>query len=273
MTRPAVNVAIRAARSAGQVIVRHMNRLGDVKVVEKQRMDFVSDVDRMAESEIIRELQRAFPGDAFLGEESGQSGKSKRVWVIDPLDGTHNYLRGIPHFCVSIGLLEHGDLVHGVIYDPLRDELFTASRGDGAFLNDRRIRVTARASLEGALLATGFPYRQREHLAAQLGMTRALLSDSQSGAGAEDIRRSGSAALDLAYVAAGRFDGYYETGLKPWDMVAGCLLVREAGGSYCDFAGREGVPESGNLIAGAHKVVREIVSTSEPHLTPALLRA
>lgn len=273
MTRPAVNVAVRAARGAGQLIVRYMNRLGDVNVVEKQRMDFVSDVDRQAESEIIRELRRAFPGDAFLGEESGQTGKSKRVWVIDPLDGTHNYLRGIPHFCVSIGLLEHGDPVHAVIYDPLRDELFTASRGDGAFLNDRRMRVTPRPGLEGALLATGFPYRQREHLAAQLDMTRALLSGTDAAAGAEDIRRTGSAALDLAYVAAGRLDGYYESGLKPWDMTAGCLLVREAGGSYCDFAGREGVPASGNLIAGNHKLMQEIVKTSAPHLTPALLRA
>lgn len=266
MTRPAVNVAVRAARHGGQVILRHMNRLGGLTVVEKQRMDFVSEVDRQAEAEIIRELRRAFPGDAILAEESGASGQGKRTWVVDPLDGTHNYLRGIPHFCVSIGMLEHGDPVHAVIYDPLRDELFTASRGDGAFLNDRRIRVTARAGLEGALLATGFPFRQRAHLDAQLGMTRALL------ASAEDLRRSGSAALDLAWVAAGRLDGYYEIGLKPWDMAAGCLLVREAGGTYCDFAGRDGLPESGNLIAGNHKVVKDMVGAIAPELGPALLR-
>lgn len=266
MTRPAVNVAVRAARNAGQVILRHMNRLGGLTIVEKQRMDFVSEVDRQAETEIIRELRRAFPGDAFLAEESGASGKGKRTWVIDPLDGTHNYLRGFPHFCVSIGLLEHGDPIHAVVYDPLRDELFTASRGDGAFLNDRRIRVTPRPGLEGALLATGFPFRQRAHLDAQLGMTRALLGS------AEDIRRTGSAALDLAYVAAGRLDGYYETGLKPWDMTAGCLLVREAGGAYCDFAGREGMPENGNLIAGNHKVIKEMVAVVAPELSPALLR-
>lgn len=266
MPRPAVNVAVRAARAAGQIILRYMNRLDSLAVFEKQRLDFASEVDRAAEAEIIRELKRAFPGHAILAEESGQHGKSKHMWVIDPLDGTHNYLRGFPHFCVSIAMLENGEPMHGVVYDPLRDELFTASRGDGAYLNDRRIRATTRASLDGALLATGFPYRQRSHVDTQLGMTRALLER------AEDIRRTGSAALDLAYVANGRFDGYYESGLQPWDMAAGCLLVREAGGRFCDFVGREGIPESGNLVAGGLKVVDDIVKTIGPTLTPALSR-
>src|SRR5690606_18890829 len=166
----------------------------------------------------------------------------------------------------SIGMLENGEPMHGVVYDPVRDELFTASRGDGAYLNDRRIRASARLDLGGALLVTGFPYRQRAHLDAQLDMTRALLGD------AEDIRRTGSAALDLAYVASGRIDGYYETGLQPWDMVAGCLLVREAGGRYCDFVGRDGIPDNGNLIAGGHKVVDAMLKRIGPHVTPALAR-
>jgi myo-inositol-1(or 4)-monophosphatase len=227
-------------------------------------MDFVSEVDRLAEAEITRELRRAYPDHAVLAEESGAAGKSDKVWVVDPLDGTHNYLRGFPHFCVSIGFLDHGDPVHAVTYDPLRDELFTASKGDGAFLNDRRMRVTRREGLAGALLCTGFPFRQRQHLDAQLAMTRALLGE------AEDIRRTGSAALDLAYVAAGRLDGFFEIGLKPWDMTAGCLLVREAGGHYADFTGQAGIPATGNLVAGNHHLVAAVVRTIAPALTDAL---
>jgi myo-inositol-1(or 4)-monophosphatase len=266
MSRPAVNVAVRAARAAGQIILRHMNRLESLAVVEKQQLDFASEVDRLAEAEIIRELKRAYPRHAILAEESGATGQSKSTWVIDPLDGTHNYLRGFPHFCVSIALVEHGDPIVGVIFDPLRNEVFTASKGDGAFLNDRRIRVGKRDGLEGALLATGFPFRQRAHLDAQIGMTRVLLRE------AEDLRRTGSAALDIAYVAAGRIDGFYEIGLKPWDMAAGVLLVREAGGKHCDFVGRDGMPESGNLLAGNIKVVDAMVKAIAPELTPALSR-
>jgi len=265
MPRPAVNVAVRAARAAGAIILRYLNRVDSLAVEEKSRLDFVSEVDRMAEAEIVRELRRAYPDHAVLAEESGATGKSDKVWVIDPLDGTHNYLRGFPHFSVSIGFLDHGDPVHAVVYDPLRDELFTASKGDGAFINDRRMRVTRRESLSGALLATGFPYRQRAHLDAQLAMTRALLAE------AEDIRRTGSAALDLAYVAAGRVDGFYEIGLQPWDMTAGCLLVREAGGQYADFGGNTGIPASGNLIAGNHNLVAAIARTFAS-VVPAALR-
>ena len=266
MSRPAVNVAVRAARAAGQIILRHMNRLESLAVVEKQQLDFTSEVDRLAEAEIIRELKRAYPRHAILAEESGATGQSKSTWIIDPLDGTHNYLRGFPHFCVSIALVEHGDPIIGVVFDPLRNEIFTASKGDGAFLNDRRIRVGKRDGLEGALLATGFPFRQRAHLDTQIGMTRALLRE------AEDLRRTGSAALDIAYVAAGRIDGFYEIGLKPWDMAAGVLLVREAGGKHCDFVGRDGMPESGNLLAGNIKVVDAMVKAIAPELTPALAR-
>ena len=266
MPRPAVNVAVRAARAAGAIILRYMNRVDSLKVEEKSRMDFATEVDRQAEAEIVRELRRAYPDHGILAEESGVGGKkSDKVWIIDPLDGTHNYLHGFPHFCVSIGFFDHGDPVHGVIYDPLRDELFTASKGDGAFLNDRRMRVTQREKLAGALLCTGFPYRQREHLDAQLAMTRVLLGE------AEDIRRTGSAALDLAYVAAGRLDGYFEIGLKPWDMAAGCLLVREAGGQYADFAGKTGIPANGNLIAGNHHIVAAMTALIGPVL-PAIWR-
>ena len=266
MARPAVTIAIRAARAAGSVILRYMNRLSSVAVIEKHHLDFASEVDRQAELEIKRELRRAYPDHAILGEETGASGKTgaRFTWAIDPLDGTHNYLRGIPHFAVSIALLDRGEPVHGVILDPLRNEIFAASKGDGAFLNDRRLRVGKRESLDGAMLATGFPYRERAHLDAQIGMTHALLQR------AEDIRRTGSAALDLAWTALGRLDGYYETGLKLWDMAAGALLVREAGGRYCNMVGTDTLPESGNLVAANHHIAAEILTTIAPHLTAAL---
>ena len=268
MARPAVTVAIRAARAAGNVILRYMNRLDSLAVIEKHHLDFVSEVDRQAETEIVRELRRAYPDNAILGEETGASGKAgaRYTWAVDPLDGTHNYLRGIPHFAVSIAQLDRGEPIHAVILDPLRNEIYTASKGDGAFLNDRRMRVARRESLDGAMLATGFPYRERRHLDAQLGMTRELLKR------AEDIRRTGSAALDLAWTAAGRLDGYYETGLKLWDMAAGCLLVREAGGRYCDYTGRDGLPESGNIIAANHMLAGQIVEAIAPSLTSELRR-
>jgi myo-inositol-1(or 4)-monophosphatase len=267
MPRPHVTIAARAARSAGNVILRYMNRIDGLNIVEKQQLDFVSEVDKLAEAEIIKELRRAYPDHAILAEESGATGKSPLTWVIDPLDGTHNYLRGIPHFSVSIALLEKGVPIHAVVFDPLRDELYTASKGDGAYINDRRMRVSKRENLGGAMIATGFPFRQREHLTAQLDMTRALLGQ------AEDIRRSGSAALDLAYVAAGRYDGYFEIGLKPWDMAAGVLLVHEAGGRYCDFAGRDGIPASGNIIAGNLNVAKAMVDAIGQQATPGLLKA
>ncbi|HXS04728.1 MAG TPA: inositol monophosphatase family protein, partial [Rhodanobacter sp.] len=161
MARPHVTIAARAARSAGNVILRYMNRIDGLHVVEKQQLDFVSEVDKLAEAEIIKELRRAYPDHAILAEESGQTGKGPLTWVIDPLDGTHNYLRGIPHFSVSIALLDKGVPIHAVVFDPLRDELYTASKGDGAYLNDRRMRVGKRENLGGAMIATGFPFRQR----------------------------------------------------------------------------------------------------------------
>jgi len=262
-----VTIASRAARAAGNIILRYMNRIDGLNIVEKQQLDFVSEVDKLAEAEIIKELRRAYPDHSILAEESGLTGKGPMQWVIDPLDGTHNYLRGIPHFCVSIALLDKGVPVHAVVFDPLRDELYTASKGDGAFINDRRMRVSKRENLGGAMIGTGFPFRQREHLNAQMDMTRAILGQ------AEDIRRSGSAALDLAYVAAGRYDGFFEIGLKPWDLAAGVLLVHEAGGRYCDFAGRDGIPASGNIIAGNLNVAKALVDAVGQQATPDLLKA
>lgn len=244
MLKPAVNIMVKAARAAGNVILRHVSRLDGLNIVEKGRQDYASEVDSLAEKEIIRELRRAFPDHAFLCEESGALGQARYTFVIDPLDGTSNFLHGIPHYAVSIGLLEGNEPIHAVIYDPQRNDIFTASRGSGAFLNDRRIRVAGRETLEGAMLVTGFPPRERKRLRPQLDAVHALLNE------AEDIRRTGSAALDLAYVACGRADAYFEAGVKPWDIAAGILLVREAGGRCIDFRGANASPRNGQIVAG-----------------------
>ena len=257
MQKPAVTLMVKAARAAGNVLLRHMYKLDALNVVEKDRMDFASEVDGLAEKEIIKEFRRSTPDYAILGEEGG-SVKSKVgsrfTWVIDPLDGTSNYLRGIPHFCVSIALVENGEPVHGVIFDPLRNELFTSSRGSGTTLNDKRVRVADRKDLDGAMVLTGFPPRERKRASAQLKCVDTLLVEI------EDIRRTGSAALDLAYVACGRADAYFEAGVKPWDIAAGALMVREAGGKVSDFRGRTTGPMDARgvdgrpLLAGTIKV-------------------
>lgn len=248
MQKPAVTLMVKAARAAGNVLLRHMNKLDSLNVVEKDRMDYASEVDGLAEKEIIKELRRATPDYAILGEESGQSGSGRFTWVIDPLDGTSNYLHGIPHFCVSIALVENGEPIHGVIFDPLRNDLFTASRGSGAMLNERKIRVADHKDLAGAMVITGFPPRERQRVSAQLKCVDALLLE------AEDIRRTGSAALDLAYVACGRADAYFEAGVKPWDIAAGVLLVREAGGKVSDFRGRSSGPMDQRGLMGRQLV-------------------
>src|SRR5690606_28475997 len=209
------------------------------------------------EQAIVKELRRAYPDAAFLGEEGGVQGKGNALFVIDPLDGTSNYLHGFPHWCVSIAMVENGEVQHGVIFDPLRNELFTASRGSGAVLNDRRIRVSERKDLDGAMLATGFPPRERERAPAQLECLRELLRN------VEDIRRTGSAALDLAYVACGRSDGYFEAGVKPWDIAAGVLLVREAGGRVCDFKGSATGPMDARGIHGRQLVAGNLKLSAE----------
>lgn len=263
---PMLNMAVRAARSAGNVIVRSLDRLDRVRVETKGRNDFVSDVDRAAEEEIVGTLRQAYPDHAFMGEEGGSQGDSDHVWIIDPLDGTTNFLYGLPHFAVSIALQVRGRIELGVVYDPVRQELFTAARGNGATVDDHRVRVRTRKDLDGQLLATGFPFRHPQHMDAYMGQFRAVIDR------AGDLRRAGSAALDLAYVAAGRLDGYWELGLKPWDIAAGALLVREAGGVVCDFGGDEGYMRSGNVVAGNPKLVNDLLGTIRPHCTAAMLR-
>lgn len=249
-----LNIAVRAARAAGDIIVRNMDRIDRLKIVTKQNNDFVSKVDLMAEQAIIDTLKQAFPEHGILAEESGQQDKSAEFqWIIDPLDGTTNYLHGFPQFSVSIALRHKDRLEVGVIYDPLSQELFTASRGNGATLNDKKIRVTGHKGLNNALLGTGFPYYDQSYLDTYLETMKALM---QKTAG---IRRPGSAALDLAWLAAGRIDGFWEFNLKAWDIAAGALIVREAGGIVSDFEGKGGYLESGDIIAAAPKVFPEML--------------
>ncbi|WP_313142843.1 inositol monophosphatase family protein [Stenotrophomonas sp.] len=258
MQKPAVTVMVKAARLAGNVLLRNINKLEALNVVQKGRMDYASEVDADAEKVIVKELKRAYPEYGVFGEEGGVQGGHRNMWVIDPLDGTSNYLRGVPHYCVSIALVENGEPTDAVIFDPLRNELFTASRGAGAVLNDRRIRVADRKDLGGTMVHTGFAPRERARASAQLKAVDALLVQ------AEDIRRSGSAALDLAYVACGRADAYFEAGVKAWDIAAGVLLVREAGGKVCDFKGATLArmdnrgPDTQQVVAGNLKVAESL---------------
>ncbi len=258
---PMLNIAVRAARAAGNVIARYANRLDELTVTSKEQNDFVSEVDREAEAQIIKVLRKAYPDHAILAEESGVTdGNDDYQWIIDPLDGTTNFLHGLPQFAVSIALKHKGRLDQAVVYDPISQELYTASRGAGALLNDRRIRVSKQNGLPGALIGTGFPFKQPEHLDAYLGMFKAVHQDTAG------IRRAGSAALDLAYVAAGRLDGFWEIGLHPWDMAAGVLLVREAGGLVGDFGGGDDFMETGNIVAAPPKVFPALLRAIRPHL-------
>jgi myo-inositol-1(or 4)-monophosphatase len=263
---PALNIAIKAARKAGSVMLRRLDRLGSLSVSLKGRNDYVTDVDRQAEEEIVAILRKAYPDHGILAEEGGVRGGDEHVWIIDPLDGTTNYLHGFPQFAVSIAMQARDRIELGVVYDPLREELFTAYRGSGAFLNDRRIRVSQMKGLDGALLGTGFPFRRQEHLDAYLATFKALHADTAG------IRRAGAASLDLAYVAAGRLDGFWEIGLSIWDMAAGALLIQEAGGLVGDFSGGGEYLRTGNIIAGTPKVFAAIVQTITPYLTPPLAR-
>ncbi len=258
MLNPVVTIMVKAARQGGNVLLRNINKLDALNVVEKERLDYASEVDADAEKAVIKELKRAYPDYSVLGEESGgQAGKNGRyTWVIDPLDGTSNYLRGFPHYCVSIALVDNGEPTDAVIFDPLRNELFTASRGSGAQLNERRIRVTDRKDLSGATIGTGFAPRERARAGAQLECVRELLVQ------AEDVRRTGSAALDLAYVACGRSDAYFEAGVKAWDIAAGMLLVREAGGKVCDYRGA-GLARMDFQGAKGHQIVAGNIKVCE----------
>ncbi len=259
-----LNIAVSAARKAGSFISRALERVDTLQVDSKGYNDFVSEVDRRAEQEIIQIIHKAYPHHAILAEESGEHGDNDAVWIIDPLDGTTNFLHGFPQFAVSIALRHNGRMEVGVVYDPLRDELFTAVRGSGAQLNDRRIRVSKAKGLDGTLIGTGFPFRDQTYIDAYLGMFKALLPRTAG------IRRAGSAALDLAYVAAGRLDGFWEIGLKPWDMAAGILLIQEAGGVVGDLRGGADFFTNGNVVTGNPRVFEALIAAVQPHVTATL---
>ena len=266
---PLVNIAVRAARRAGNVIVRNLNQLEAIDVATKGRNDFVTEVDRAAEQEIIATVRRAHPDHGFLAEESGTTpgtAGDEFVWIVDPLDGTTNFLHGFPQFCVSIAVQHRGRVEHAVVYDPLRQELFTASHGTGARLDDRRIRVSKSRGLEGALIGTGFPFRANVRwLDPYLAMLRAV---ALATAG---IRRPGAAALDLAYVAAGRTDAFWELGLSAWDTAAGMLLITEAGGRVGTLTGAE-YRLGGDIVAGSPKTYEALLELLAPHVPPDLRR-
>jgi myo-inositol-1(or 4)-monophosphatase len=259
-----LNTAVKAARRAGTIINRASQNLDILAVTEKTSNDYVSEVDRAAEQAIIRVLLEAYPAHSILAEESGASGKSEFQWIIDPLDGTTNFLHGFPQYAVSIALAHKGVLSQAVIYDPVHNDLFTASRGRGAYLNDKRLRISKLSKLQKSLIGTGFPFREFAEIDAYLAMFRDL---TQKTAG---LRRAGAATLDLAYVAAGRLDGFWEFGLSPWDMAAGSLLITEAGGLVGDLEGNGGHLESGNIVAGNPKIFSQLIQALAPHLTPAL---
>lgn len=250
---PMLNTAVSAARLAARIILMHFDHLDRLKISTKGRYDFVTEVDREAESAILDTILKTYPDHSILAEESGEISGNEYKWIVDPLDGTTNYIHGYPQFSVSIAIQKDDRLEHAVIFDPLRDELFTASRGEGARLNDRRIRVSGIQRLDRALLGTGFPFAAIKQIDPWLKTFRTLLLKTSG------IRRSGSASLDLAHVAAGRFDGFWELSLKSWDMAAGVLLVREAGGLVSDFEGGQDFLASGNIVAANSAVFNELL--------------
>lgn len=254
MREPIINIAIEAARSAGNIIVRSMQRMDTVKIMEKSPNDFVTEVDQRAEKEIIAIINKAYPNHSILAEESGLQGDDDYQWIIDPIDGTRNFIHGFPHFAISIAVTYKNKIEHGVIYDPLRQELFTATRGKGAQLNERRIRVSSRKTFQECLLGTGFAYRHVNRDDTQPGkIFHAILEHCG------DIRRAGAATLDLAYVACGRLDGFWEMGLKIWDIAAGILLIKEAGGIVCDLQGGEDYLKTGNVVVANPALMRHLL--------------
>lgn len=261
---PMTTIASRAARDAGKLLLNYFNRMDQVEVQEKQANDFVTEVDRASEQIIINAIKKAYPDHAILAEESGRHAGNDFLWIIDPLDGTTNYLHGFPQFSISIALQHRGQLEAAVVYDPLRDETFSAHKGGGAYLNDHRIRVSRQKDLHGALLGTGIPYRDQQHVDAYFGMMKALIKN------AAGVRRPGSAALDFAWLAAGRTDAFWELGLAQWDFAAGALLVKEAGGVVTDLSGGDKHFETGNLVAGNIKIHQEMLKEISPFLSTNL---
>ncbi len=254
---PMLTIAVKAARRAGTIINRAARDVDQVTVTRKRHNDFVTEVDKNAEAAIIQVIHDAYPDHAILAEESGKSagakGASEYTWIIDPLDGTTNFIHGFPQYAVSIALMHRETLSHAVIYDTAKNELFHASRGGGAFMNDRRIRVSKRTQFSDALIGTGFPYSNMEELDNYLRMFRAVVSQVAG------VRRAGAAALDLAYVAAGRMDGFWELGLSPWDVAAGVLLIQEAGGLVSDFEGESDYLYSGRIVGGNPKIFHQLL--------------
>jgi len=261
---PTLTIAIKAARRAGGIINRASRDIDLIKVSAKRDKDFVTEVDKAAEEAIIGVLKEAYPEHAILAEESGASGDSEYVWIIDPLDGTTNFIHGMPQYAISIALAHKGVLSHAVVYDPNRNELFTAVKGGGAYLNERRIRVSKRIRLNEVLVGTGFPFRYFEHVDAYMGMLRDFMHKTAG------VRRPGAAALDLAWVAAGRLDGFWELGLSPWDMAAGALLITEAGGLVGDLSGEADFLKTGNIVGGNPKVFVQLLQIIAPHLNAQL---
>ncbi|CAH1204689.1 inositol-phosphate phosphatase [Candidatus Nitrotoga sp. BS] len=261
---PMLTIAVKAARRAGNLIHRAANNLDHLTVTKKSHSDYVSEVDRAAEQAIITTLLDAYPKHAILAEESGAQGESEYLWIIDPLDGTTNFLHGFQQYAVSIALQHNGVLTQAVIYDPTKNDLFTATRGGGAYLNDRRLRVSKRLKLADCLIGTGFPYTKFESLDAYMNILRDMMQKTSG------LRRPGSAALDLAYTAAGRYDGFFELGLNSWDIAAGCLLITEAGGLVGDMQGNDTFLKSGNICAGNPKVFAQLLQVIAPHLTDKL---
>ena len=252
---PILNIAVRAARKAGSIINRATLE-GGLTVRSKQAKDFVTQVDQAAEQAIIGIARNAYPEHGFLGEETGASNPdAEHVWIIDPIDGTTNFIHGFPQYCVSIGIRHRGTMAHAVVYDPVANELFTASKGRGAFLNDRRIRVSALTRFGDALVGTGFPFKELDRLDLYMRQLRNMM---RTVAG---VRRAGAAALDLAYVACGRLDAFWELGLSPWDMAAGTLLITEAGGLVGDLKGEQTFMESGDICCSAPKLFPALLET------------
>ncbi len=267
---PMLTIAVKAARRAGSIINQASQNLDLLTVSKKSHSDFVSEVDGAAEQAIIKTLLSSYPDHAILAEESGHQGdttQSEYQWIIDPLDGTTNFLHGFPKYSVSIALKHKDVLTHAVVYDPTNNELFTASRGGGAYLNNKRLRVSKRIRLEDCLIGTGLPFRDLTHMDAYIAMLVDIIPRTVG------IRRPGSAALDLAYVAAGRYDGFWEIGLAPWDMAAGCLLITESGGLVGDLEGNATQLESGQIVAGSPKIFGQLLQVIAPHLTPELIAA
>jgi len=258
---PMLSIAVKAARRAGAIINRGAREIDLLTITSKGPKDFVSEVDREAERAIVETLHASYPDHAILAEEGTAKDANvdaENVWIIDPLDGTTNFLHGFPQYCVSIALSQRGRITHGAIYDPVRNDLFTASRGRGAFLNDRRIRVSKRQQLRDCLIGTGFPFRDGRYLDTYLAMMKTMIEQ------AAGLRRPGAAALDLAYVAAGFYNGFWEIGLNAWDVAAGSLLIQEAGGLIGDLTGEGDFLHGGQVIAATPKVFAQMVAALQP---------